>query len=51
MKLARDRSTFLARFSHELKTPLTSIRLLTESMSEDLPDSPIERLDLIAGTG
>ncbi|MBI3892439.1 MAG: HAMP domain-containing histidine kinase [Candidatus Wallbacteria bacterium] len=30
--LATGRSLFLARFSHELKTPLTSIRLLSEGL-------------------
>ena len=32
IEIARERSAFLARFSHELKTPLTSMRLLTEGM-------------------
>ncbi len=34
IEVARERSAFLARFSHELKTPLTSMRLLTEGMVE-----------------
>ena len=33
-EIAHERSAFLARFSHELKTPLTSMRLLTEGMVE-----------------
>lgn len=52
LDLANDRSVFLARFTHELKTPLASIRLLTERAKSGAgdDDGQVERrFGLITG--
>lgn len=50
----RDRMrTFLSTFTHELKTPLASIRLQAESLEEDLNDPALKPLvrRLVGATG
>jgi signal transduction histidine kinase len=50
-KLARQRTTFVANVSHELKTPLTSIRMFAEMLREGRqPDETKRRqyLDIMA---
>lgn len=50
MTVAQEKATFAANVSHELKTPLTSIRLFSEMLREGRPASPEKRrkyLDLM----
>jgi signal transduction histidine kinase len=52
MRLARLKTDLVAAVSHELKTPLASMRLLVDSLLEDTPLEPRktrEYLQLIAG--
>jgi signal transduction histidine kinase len=52
MRLARLKTDLVAAVSHELKTPLASMRLLVDSLLEDAhldPDKTREYLRLIAG--
>ncbi len=43
LQLARQRTTFVANVSHELKTPLTSIRLFSEILREGRQTDPARR--------
>jgi signal transduction histidine kinase len=43
MNLARQKTTFVANVSHELKTPLTSIRLFAEMLKEGRQPDPARR--------
>src|SRR5208282_4392808 len=52
MRLARLKTDLVAAVSHELKTPLASMRLLVDSLLEDVHLDPVktrEYLRLIAG--
>jgi signal transduction histidine kinase len=42
MKFAEQRVNFVNQVSHELKTPLTNIRLYAELLDENLPEQPEE---------
>ncbi|MCG2815241.1 MAG: HAMP domain-containing histidine kinase [Candidatus Aminicenantes bacterium] len=44
MNLARQKTTFVANVSHELKTPLTSIRMFAEMLKEGRQPDPARRL-------
>ena len=44
LRLARQKTDFVSNVSHELKTPLTSIRMFTEMLAEDrVPDESKRR--------
>ncbi len=43
LQLAQQRTTFVANVSHELKTPLTSIRLFAEILREGRQTDPVKR--------
>jgi len=50
MDLARKKTTFVTNVSHELKTPLTSIRMFAEMLKQDRQPDPARRgqyLDLM----
>ncbi len=48
MKLARQKTDFVSNVSHELKTPLTSIRMFSDLLSES-PDAPAQKTKEYAG--
>ena len=43
LALARQKTNFVSNVSHELKTPLTSIRMFSEMLAEDRVDDPAKR--------
>ncbi len=43
LRLAQQKTTFAANVSHELKTPLTSIRMFAEMLREDRQPDPARR--------
>ncbi len=45
MREAAQRVSFVNQVSHELKTPLTNIRMYAELLDRDLPDSPADNDD------
>ena len=45
MREAAQRVSFVNQVSHELKTPLTNIRMYAELLDRDLPDSPADSDD------
>ena len=52
LKLARQKTNFVSQVSHELKTPLTSIRMYSEMLkerSEGLPDAKRKRYLKVIG--
>ncbi|MEZ5582474.1 MAG: HAMP domain-containing sensor histidine kinase [Candidatus Competibacteraceae bacterium] len=52
LRLARQRVNFVNQVSHELKTPLTNIRLYAEMLDEDLAEDDTQArryLDIIVG--
>ena len=40
MRLAQQRVNFVNQVSHELKTPLTNVRMYAEMLEQNLPDDP-----------
>lgn len=48
IELARNKTTFVTNVSHELKTPLTSIRMFAEMLKEGRPGAP-EKKDQYLG--
>ncbi len=47
-RLGRIRRDFVANISHELRTPVTSLQLLAETLSKDLVENPALALDLLS---
>ncbi len=47
-KLARLQAEFVGHVSHELKTPLAGIRLMTETLALGRADDPAERVQVLA---
>ena len=47
MVLARQKSDFVSNVSHELKTPLTSIRMFSELLAEERVEDPGKRRDYL----
>ena len=43
LRLARQKTDFVSNVSHELKTPLTSIRMFSELLAEGRVDDEIDR--------
>src|SRR6185503_11483266 len=43
LTLARQKTDFVSNVSHELKTPLTSIRMFSEMLSDDRVEDPAKR--------
>jgi len=43
LRLARQKTDFVSNVSHELKTPLTSIRMFTEMLAEERVNDPAKR--------
>lgn len=48
LTLARQKTDFVSNVSHELKTPLTSIRMFSELLAEDRVAGPEKRRDYLA---
>ncbi|MBN8245951.1 MAG: HAMP domain-containing histidine kinase [Verrucomicrobia bacterium] len=51
LKLARQKSDFVSNVSHELKTPLTSIRMFAELLGEDRVTDPARRREFLGIIG
>ncbi|MBI5033216.1 MAG: PAS domain-containing sensor histidine kinase [Chloroflexi bacterium] len=47
-RLGRVRRDFIANISHELRTPVTSLRLLTDTLSKELATNPALVAELVA---
>lgn len=47
-RLGRVRRDFVANISHELRTPVTSLRLLTDTLSKELATNPALAVELVA---
>src|SRR5437667_19428 len=48
LKLARQKTDFVSNVSHELKTPLTSIRMFSELLAEGRVTDPVKQRSYLA---
>jgi two-component system phosphate regulon sensor histidine kinase PhoR len=47
-RLGRVRRDFVANISHELRTPVTSLHLLTDTLAQELATNPAHAVELVA---
>lgn len=47
-RLGRVRRDFVANISHELRTPVTSLHLLTDTLAQELATNPAHTVELVA---
>lgn len=51
LELQKDKKTLILSISHDIKTPLSAIRLYTRALKEDIYDTEEKRQEALAGIG
>ena len=49
LKLQKDKKTLILSISHDIKTPLSAIKLYTKALKEDIYDTPEKKLEALNG--
>lgn len=49
LKLQKDKKTLILSISHDIKTPLSAIKLYTKALKEDIYDTPEKRAEALNG--